>query len=495
MKRFLICLLLLLAPLRAEVSEEKLQSIYPTIDQYIEKGMKDWDVKAVAFGVVHHDRLVYFKGFGTRSPHDPIPPDVNTTFAIGSTTKAYAAATLAQVIDDGKLKWDTRVIDVLPSFRMYDPWVTREFRVADLLAQHTGMAPYVVTSMGCLGYSEDDLIDSMRYLEPVTSFRTTFAYVNVPHMVAGRMVARLSGEPNWEAFLQKRLLTPLGMTRTTWTPEAFNREPNRAVGWVTLDFRSVPRPAGSFPYSFGPAGALNSCVNDVSHWVRLQLADGKFEGKQLVSKANLDVTKTPQTTMSLTVAYCMGWVKLWKPHPITWHNGGTPGHRTFVGLMPDEDLGVIVLTNNGASDLSDAVGLRFFDLATDMGNEDYSALSLARAQQANAEVKAALQPPAGAAPPRPWSEYAGTYRSDFLGDILITPTGGLKLLRTGAEGVLKPYDGDVMTAYGTTPWVLDNGCDLLGRWTFARDNMGRYASLRCELGWEGSGCVSIARRI
>lgn len=490
-----LCLLLILAPARAELSEEQLQAVYPALEQYVEQGRADWNVQAVAVGVVHKDRLVYFRGFGHKSPTDLSAPDVDTLFAIGSTTKAYAAATLAMMVDEGKISWDTRVLDVLPSFRMADPWVTREFRVADLLAQHSGMRPYVLTIYGCLGYSAEQVMDSMAFCEPVTSFRSSFAYVNVPHLVAGRMVAQLGSEPSWEAFLKKRLLDPLGMRRTSWTAQAFNSEPNRAVGYVDLDGRSVPRQAGSFPYVFGPAGGLNSCVKDVSQWVRLQLGDGAFEGKQLISKANLDVTKTPQTSLGQTISYCMGWLlQVQEPHLIIWHNGGTPGHRSFVGLMPAEQLGVIVLTNNGAADLSDAVGLRFFDLAMGkVDGPDYSRLKLEQSQKEDAKSRQEMTRPAGAAPPRPFREYAGTYHSEILGNVQISPTGGWSF-PTGAAGVLEPFDGDVFIARCTTEWALDNGASLLGKWTFIRGSQGNFETLRCVLGTDETGLDTRAFR-
>lgn len=496
MKRLLISLLVLLAPLRAEVTEEHLQSIYPTLERSIEQGRQDWNVKAVAIGVIHQDRLVYFKGFGQKSPQDPVPPDQDTLFAIGSTTKAYAAATLAIGVDEGWYDWDTRVMDLHPTFRMWDPWVTREFRVADLLAQHSGMAPYVLTTYGTLGYSPDRVIAAMAHMKPVSSFRSQFAYVNVPHMVAGEMLAKLSREPDWEAFLKKRLLDPLGMRRTSWTPQAFNSEPNRAVGYVAIGEQSLPRPASTFPYVFGPAGALNSCVLDVSHWVRMQLADGKFDGKQLVSKTNLDMTRTPQTTLSQTAYYCMGWLYVARePQAIIWHNGGTPGHRSFVGLMPSENLGVVVLTNNGDADLSDAVGFQFFDLATGVKGPDYSAVALERHKKSNAEALSSFTRPKDGAPPGSGAEYAGTYRSEILGDVVVSEQLTFKLVDTGLEGRLTPYDGDIFVARSSSQWAIDNGADYIGKWTFMRDTDGSgFNTLRCVLGLETEGAITLATR-
>lgn len=178
--------------------------------------MKSFDVPGLAIGIVAGDKLVYAKGFGVRSKGGA-PVDTQTIFQIGSTTKAFLSATMAIAVDRGKLHWDDRVVDLEPDFQMRDPWVTREFRVFDLLAQRSGLPPYANDFFGVLGFDRPALIRSLRYVEPVSSFRTTFAYTNITHILAGLIIAKAAGAADWNAVLQKDILDPLHMKDTTYT--------------------------------------------------------------------------------------------------------------------------------------------------------------------------------------------------------------------------------------------------------------------------------------
>jgi len=178
--------------------EQRVQALVPSLEDYIAANMKSFDVPGLAIGIVAGDKLIYAKGFGVRSKGGA-PVDTQTIFQIGSTTKAFLSATMAIAVDRGKLHWDDRVVDLDPDFQMRDPWVTREFRLFDLLAQRSGLPPYVNDFFGVLGFDRSALIRSLRYVEPVSSFRTTFAYTNITHILAGRIVARAEGAADWNA--------------------------------------------------------------------------------------------------------------------------------------------------------------------------------------------------------------------------------------------------------------------------------------------------------
>ena len=167
------------------VVEARIQAAIPEIETYIADGMKAFDVPGLAIGIVANDKLVYAKGFGVRSRPGGQSVDPHTVFQIGSTTKGFLATTIALMVDRGKLHWDDRAVDLYPGFQLRDPWVTREFRVYDLLAQRSGLPPYANDALGILGLEQGALIGSLRYVEPVSSFRSTFAYTNVTHTLAG----------------------------------------------------------------------------------------------------------------------------------------------------------------------------------------------------------------------------------------------------------------------------------------------------------------------
>jgi CubicO group peptidase (beta-lactamase class C family) len=319
------------------------------VEAYIASGMHGFDIPGLAIGIVVDDKLVYAKGFGVRSKSDGRAVDTRTIFQIGSNTKAFLAATEAIMVDRGKLRWDDRVVDLYPDFQLKDPWVTREFRVFDLLAQRSGLPPLVNDMLAMLDFDDAALIASLRHVEPVSSFRTTFAYTNLTHLLAGRIVARAGGASDWTAVLQQELLDPLGMKDSTYTAEAIQAAANHASGhrWTPEGTIEVPF-TPIFPYHLGGSGNINSNVEDMARWVRMQLGNGTFEGRRIVSPENLAVTRTPKVAVNEQLSYDLGWYTLLTPNGgIVWHDGDTrnfgsqflrlhiaPVHRHKARILP-----------------------------------------------------------------------------------------------------------------------------------------------------------------
>jgi CubicO group peptidase (beta-lactamase class C family) len=265
--------------------ETRIQGLIPDVERYITSGMKAFDVPGLAIGIIANDKLVYAKGFGVRAKEGGGTVDTRTVFQIGSTTKGFLATTLAMMVDRGRFKLDDRVIDLYPDFQLKDPWVTREFRVFDLIAQRSGLPPYANDMLGMIGVGETDMIRSLRYVEPVSSFRSTFAYTNITHLLAGRIVAKAAGASDWNTFLRKELLEPLGMKDSSYTAAAIAAASNHAEGyrWTPEGTIAVPF-TQFFPYDFGGAGDINSTIEDTAHWVRFQLSNGMFEGRRLLAR-------------------------------------------------------------------------------------------------------------------------------------------------------------------------------------------------------------------
>ena len=190
------------------------------LEAYVQTAQQQWSVPGLAIAVVKDDQVVYAKGFGVKrvGATDPVDPD--TVFQIGSTSKAFTAALVAMQVDDGKFKWTDRVIDHLPSFEMHDPWVTREFQVADLMAQHSGMPAYAGDGMAILGFPADYVVSKIKLIDPVTSFRSEFAYVNNLFLVAGDLARATGGRP-WAENLDQRVFRPLGMQSSSSSQAAF----------------------------------------------------------------------------------------------------------------------------------------------------------------------------------------------------------------------------------------------------------------------------------
>ena len=337
--------------------EARIEAMIPDLEAYIASGMKDFGVPGLAIGIVTGDRLVYGRGFGVRSKGGAAV-DTRTVFQIGSTTKAFLATTMAITVDRGKFRWNDRIVDLDPTFQLKDPWVTREFRVFDLMAQRSGLPPYANDMVGMLGADQAAMIHSLRNVEPVTSFRSTFAYTNITHMLAARIVAKLHGAPDWAAVAQSEILDPLGMKDTSFTAEGIKTTANHSQGYRWTPDETVEVPFDPiFPYGFGAAGGINSTIEDMALWVRLQLGNGSFEGEPIVSPGNLAVTRTPKVAINDKASYALGWVVQQTPNgSVVWHNGGTDSFGAYVGMLVGRDVGIVVLSNEELVGFPDAVG-------------------------------------------------------------------------------------------------------------------------------------------
>ena len=329
--------------------------------------------------------------------------------------------------------------------------MTREFRVFDLLAQRSGLPPYVNDALGLLGLAEPALIRSLRYVEPVSSFRSTFAYTNITHLLAGRVVAKAAGASDGDAVLRQELLEPLGMKDSSYTAEAIEAAVNHAKGhrWTPEGTVEVPF-TQLFPYDFGGAGDINSTIEDMARWVRLQLGNGTLEGRRIVSPEGLAFTRTPKVALSDKASYALGWVIQQTPNGnIVWHNGGTAAFGAYVGMVPDRNIGVIILTNETNVGVPDAIGRWILDLILGNTKVDHVA-DVLKAAEANFGTAAKLfAKPVSPRPFPPLAPLAGTFTNPSFGKAVVGLEGDtlvMELQATGAKLQLEPWDGGVFTA-------------------------------------------------
>ena len=471
--------------------ESRIQSLVPEIERYLTTGMKSFDVPGLAIGIVANDKLVYGKGFGVRAKEGGGAVDTKTVFQIGSATKAFLGATLAIMVDRGRFKWADRVVDLYPDFQMKDPWVTREFRVFDLIAQRSSLPPYANDMLGMIGISENDMIRSLRYVDPVSSFRSTFAYTNITHVLAGVIVAKAAGAADWNTVLRQELLEPLGMKDSSYTAAAIAAASNHAEGyrWTPQGTVAVPF-TQLFPYDFGGAGDINSNIEDTVRWVRFQLSNGTFEGRRLVSPENLAQTRTPKVALNDKVSYALGWVVQQTPKGnIIWHNGGTTSFGAFVGFVPETGVGVIILTNESNVGFPDALGLWTLDRLLGNPSVDHVAKTLEAAKAKYETVRKQFARPDRPRPSPPLPSLAGNFANGSFGKAVLRPESDaltMELQATGAQFRLEPWDGDVfavrLVPNGRFATVAKNlGDDPNGLAQFQADAAGKPAVLRITL--------------
>lgn len=445
--RFIVVLLFFftISPSLPFAQNKNLKANLKEIDEYAAKAGQDWRVPGFAMAIVKDDSVVFAKGFGVRELGKPTPVDAHTLFAIASNSKAFTSAALAILVDEGKIKWDDPVTKYLPWFQMYDPWVTREMMVRDLLCHRSGLATFGGDLLWYGStYSREEVVRRIRYLKPTSSFRTRYGYQNIMFLAAGLVVEAVSGK-SWDDFIKERFFAPLGMTTSNTSVSAFKPTDNVAtphngkdekinvIHYVNVD-------------GIGAAGAINSCVAEMAQWLRLQLGRGTYKGQKIFSAARAREMWTPQIMNFVSEqsekfnptthfsGYALGWgVRDYQGRKVMSHGGGLDGMISQVGLMPEENLGVVVLTNSETG-LSSFLVNKVFDVFLGAPKRDWSGEALARQKDNQEAQKAAAKKiederVLNTKPSLALAQYAGTYGGSMYGDAKVTEEDGRLVVR------------------------------------------------------------------
>ncbi len=329
------------------------------IDSLAELTLKTFDVPGIAVALVKDGKIIHAKGYGVRSLNNKLPVDENTLFGIASNSKAFTAAALGMMVDEGKLKWDDKVIDHIPTFRMYDPYVTDAFTVRDLLTHRSGLglgAGDLMFFPDGNKFTKEEMISNIRYLKQVSGFRTQYDYDNNMYIVAGEVLARVSGM-SWEDFIEQKIMQPIGFTTSKASWGRVHNNPNIIDAHVPFNGK-VQAIAHDWSENANAAGGIMSNLTDLSKWVILQMNNGKYgEGlsKKLFSEEVHDEMWAPQTIIRVGgpgqynthyASYGLGWfLNDVKGYKQVSHTGGLLGTVTQITLLPELQLGIIVLTN------------------------------------------------------------------------------------------------------------------------------------------------------
>lgn len=428
--------------LTAQTLEERLREI----ETYAAKAGQDWRVPGFAIAIVKDDKVVFAKGFGVRELGKPDAVDKDTLFAIASNSKAFTAAALATLVDEGKIAWDDPVTKYIPYFQLYDPLATREMTVRDLLSHRSGLATFGGDLLWYeTMYPRAEIIRRIRYLKPAYGFRAHYGYQNIMFLTAGEIIPAVTGK-SWDEYVKEKFFTPLGMTRTNTSVKQLAGMQNVATPHNEVDGK-VRVIHYSNVDSAGGAAAINSSIAEMAEWIRLQLGRGTYNGKKIFSAAASREMWTPNTVVSgisesaekfnPTVhfqLYGMGWgLSDYRGRKVATHSGGLDGMTSRVGLMPEENMGFVILTNS-ESPLQSLMMYKIFDVFTDAPARDWSADYMARSkaakERADAEAKkieAARVP--DTKPSLSLASYAGTYGGAMYGDARVTEENGHLVLR------------------------------------------------------------------
>jgi len=428
----------------AQTIDEKLREI----DAYANTVVADWSSTSgagMAIAVVKDDKTVFAKGYGVRELGKPEKVDENTVFAIASNSKAFAAATLAILVDEKKLAWDDKVVKYLPEFRMYDPWVTSELTIRDLVSHRVGLDTFSGDLLWYeTTYSDDEILNRVHFLKPVSSFRTRYGYQNLMFIAAGKVAEKVAGK-HWGEFVKERILGPLGMTRTTTSvknlPDNAAMPHNESGGKLRVLHR------GNVDGATAAAG-LNSSVSDLSKWIRLQLGRGKFEGKQIFSEQRSWEMWQPNIMLPISEnaskgnptrhfnSYGMGWFLYdYQGRKIVNHSGGLDGMLSYTVLIPEENAGFVVLTNSESPAFTVMMN-KIRDVLVNAPDRDWNAEAKQQvARNKTAEAEAAKKVDSARVtntkPSLPIANYAGKYSDEMYGDMSVGEENGRLVLRFG----------------------------------------------------------------
>lgn len=469
----------LLAFLLSAISLRAFAQFTPSeLDTYVSRAMKSFEVPGLAVAVVKDGKVVFAKGYGVRTLGDSTPVDENTLFGIGSNTKAFTAATIASLVDEGRLSWDDKVFEKLPGFAMYDPYVSHELTVRDLLCHRSGLGlgegdmllwPHTT-------YTRAEIVRRIRYMKPASSVRSKYAYSNLMFIAAGELIAAITGK-SWEESVRERIFAPIGMSTSNFSNRDLKPGTDFAYPHSRVDGKLQVDEVQNED-TISSAGAINSSVAEMAKWMMLQLNNGKIpgSGKQIFSEKQSREMWSPQTIMPTSddsgplaalhsdfSAYGLGWgLRDYHGHKLVGHTGGVMGFLTRVVLAPDQHLGVVVLTNFDSSDgPMNAVAFHVIDQYIGVRGNDWISAWKASDEKAHADAedtmnKAATKRTANATPALPLSRYAGTYRDAWYGTVTIALKDGKLTLALdpspGVVGDMLPWQRDTFKVH----WKLDD---------------------------------------
>ena len=458
------------------------------LDAYVERAMADWQVPGLAIAVVRDDSVIYERGFGVRRLGAPGKVDEHTMFPIASTSKAFTVAALGMLVDQRKLRWDDRVSQHVPTFRLQDPYVTGALTVRDLLTHRAGVSRsdnlWIVAP-----FDRTEVLRRARFLPAPDAFRAEYGYNNLMYILAGEVAGAAAGVP-WDDLVPRWIFQPLGMRRSATRAAAAEADTNVSWSHIRVSGKPVAVPRRNYD-NIGGAGAIFSTAHDMAQWVRMHLNGGTYGGTRLLQPATLKEMYTPQTVMrSDSVAermfpathfraYGLGWfLHDYHGRKVVHHSGSINWTRTHVAMIPEARIGVVAIANLNSSNLQQALMYRVLDALLGLPARDWSAEYLAVARRGDERSAAqargldSARVP-GTRPSLALEQYAGTYASDVYGEVKVAVEDGRLVLRYSDD-----YTADL------EHWHHDT---FAARWrrtgfgrsfaTFALDARGRVATL------------------
>ena len=453
-------LLLLLSPLflaaGSTPAPEDHTELVSALDSRIPALASEWNVPGIAVAIVKNGTVVFEKGFGFKDRERQLPVTPQTLFAIGSTTKAFTTFVMGTLCDEKKLDWDTPVVTYLPSFQLYDSAVSGRVTPRDLACHRTGVPRHDLLWVNS-NLTRPQLAYRLRYLPNTDDLRAKWQYNNLMYAAAGYLIEEITHR-TWEDAVRDRIFTPLGMSSSTFSVKDSSQD--LACAYEKRDDAVLRVPYRDIQ-NIGPAGSINSCLADLIPWVMLHLNDGVYKGHRLIQSSTLKDIHAPHMLLSPseisgveTLGYGLGWViENYRGHRRVWHDGGIDGFTAAISLIPEENIGIIVLTNMGDTplpyilthEITDRIlKLSFCDWNTEWAQRVKSAEKSLKEERHNKE----LLRKTGTTPSHPIHEYAGEYEHPGYGTVTIAQNNDALLMTyNGITTPLRHWHYDVFAAH------------------------------------------------
>jgi CubicO group peptidase (beta-lactamase class C family) len=490
-------LFLILALISTTLSFAQISSVQ--VDELVNRTIKTFNVPGIAVAIVKDGKVVLAEGYGVKSIVTKEKVDANTLFGIASNSKAFTSAALAMLVDEGKIKWDDKVIKYLPNFKMYNDYVTQEFTIRDLLTHRSGLglgAGDLMIWPDGSNFTVQDIIHNLQYLKPVSAFRTKYDYDNLLYIVAGEVIHVVSGK-SWCDFVEERIMKPLEMDNSVASFVRLKDTTNIIAPHVPIDgkLKVIKRYQNQL---FDAAAGIYSSVNDLSKWAIMQMNNGKYgpNNEQLFSEKEHAEMWTPQTIIPIKTAapynshfraYGLGWfLSDVKGYKEVTHTGGLEGIVTQTTYFPELQLGIIVLTNQQSGAAFSAITNTIKDSYLGIESEDYVALYSNRikanedsADKVTDEVWAAVAKNKIAKVKPDFANVTGTYKDSWFGNVIIKEKKGKLFFESERSSQLK---GEVFF-YKEGNYVVkwDNAYLHADAHLFFKfDELGKASSLKME---------------
>jgi len=473
MRRLFISFLVLFVWVKifSQTDSKEIQNKVDLFDKYIQASMPLWKTTGLSVAVVKDGKVIFKKGYGVINIDKPQPFTTSTISFCASTTKAMTAACIGMLVDEGKIKWDDKLKEILPGFRLYDPYVSDEITIRDLLRHNAGLGNG--DRLWLFGYSSEEIVRRMRYMKPAYSMRSSFIYQNLMYVVAGEVIKKVSGMP-WNEFITKRIFQPLGMNHTyTKFTDAKNEQSIMTPHFLYGDTVIKTIEAINFG-GYDPAGSVVSCIDDITKWMQFLQDSAIVNGKRLIKaetfaeffKPQSFVTRaefypTQEKTHPHWTTYGFGWFQQdYRGRMFQFHTGSLDGAVAIFGFLPEEKFSIYVFSNLDHTEIRHALMWKATDLwCFNDNNRDWSTelFSLYKDRRDSARIRENVREAKrvmGTKPSLPLTGYTGKFTNEIYGDAEIVINGNDLMIKfpNKISLSLKHWNYDVFRAYYNYDW-------------------------------------------